>query len=141
MSVHGNNGYFAVEDSVGTTLRNLSVYLDNIDFNRGQETHDDTTFGKTGRTYRGGLTTGSISISGMYDTTAVTGPDVVLKSLVGRSDTVTFEYGPEGNGTGKVKETGECVLESYNKSTPVGDLVKFTAEFTISGAVTSGTFV
>lgn len=140
MSVHGSQTYFAVEDSAGTTLRDLSVYLDNVDFNRGQDTHDDTTFTRTGHTYRGGLTNGTIGISGMYDKTATTGPDVVLRSLVGKSDTVGFEYGPDGNTVGLPKFSGECVLESYNVSSPVADLVKFTASFNISGAVTDGTF-
>jgi hypothetical protein len=82
----------------------------------------------------------TLSISGKYDSTAATGPDVVLQGLIGLETTSTFEYGPEGGATGKVRYTGECFLTGYSVSSPVGDVVSFTADFQISGAVTRGTF-
>lgn len=140
MSTHGKNTYFAVEDSLGTTLRNLSANLNNVDFNVGTDVHEDTTYGQTGKTKKGGLTDGQINLAGFWDKTALTGTETVLASLLGIFDPVDFEYGPEGNTTGKVKKSGKCVLSAYNVSSPVGDLVAFTATLDISGAVTTGAF-
>lgn len=140
MSIHGKDSYFGVEDSAGTTLRNLTPYINSIDFNQENDTHDDTTMGQEGHTFRAGLTNGSITISGVWDKTATTGSNTVLQSLVGLETTVGFEYGPEGNTAGMVKKSGECVLSSYAESAPVADLVTFTASFQISGSVTAGVF-
>lgn len=140
MSIHGKDSYFGVEDSTGTTLRNLTPYITSIDFNQENDTHDDTTMGAEGHTFRPGLTNGTIAVAGIWDKTATTGADTVLQSLVGVEITVGFEYGPEGNTAGMVKKSGECVLSSYNESAPVADLVTWTANFQISGSVTKGVF-
>lgn len=140
MAEHGFDGYFAVEDSAGTTLRDISGDLNSVNFNRSNEMHDPTTFGNTARRKRAGLMDGSISISGFYSTTALTGTDTVLKGLLGLATPVGFEYGAVGNTTGMAKKSGNCVLESYNVSTPVGDLVSFDATFQIDGPVVDGTF-
>lgn len=137
---HGKDTYFAVEDSAGTTLRDLSTYLTSCDVSRANDVHDNTTFGKEAHTYAGGLSGGTITIAGLYDKTAVTGPHIVLRSLVGHETPVSWEYGAEGNTVGQLKESGECVLTSYDTSAPVADLVSFTASFNISGPIVDGTF-
>lgn len=140
MSLHGKDAAFLIEDAAGTTLRNLSPYLNSIETSWSNDIHDDTTFGQDGHTKRGGLTDGSITIGGMWDKTADVGTYTVLKSLIGNSDPVNWEYGPEGNASGKVKESGLGVLESYAESSPVADLITFTATIQVSGTVTFGTF-
>jgi hypothetical protein len=140
MSVHGKDTYFALEDAAGSTLRDLSVYLDSVEFNQENDTHDNTTFGAEGHTFAGGLTNGTISLTGLWDKTASTGSHTVLQSLIGHEVPVGFEYGEEGNTAGMVKLSGECLLESYSQSSPVADLVKFNATLRISGPVTPGTF-
>lgn len=141
MPQHGKDTYFSVEDSVASTLRNISPYLNTVGFSRQNDTHDTTTFTKTGHTFVGGLTNGKITLNGLWDKTASTGSQTVLNSLLGLgTTTVGWEYGPEGNSSGKVKYSGEAVLESYDESAPVADLVSFTAVLQISGAVTTGTF-
>lgn len=139
MSVHGQNGHLSIDDASGT-LRNISPYLDSIDPSWSQDVHDDTTFGNTAHTKRGGLTDGSITISGLYDRTADVGVDIVLRGLIGVAVPGDFEYGPEGTTAGKPKESGKFVLESYSPSVPVADLIRFTATLQVSGAVTVGTY-
>lgn len=136
MSIHGKNTYLAI----GATPTDISTYLDSVDFTRSKDVHDDTTFGNNSHTKRGGLLNGTVSISGMYDTTATVGPDAVIKAALLDEDPVDFEYGPEGDAAGKVSETGLMVVSDYAVSSPVADLVKFTATLEISGDVTSGTF-
>lgn len=140
MSTHGKDAYFAMEDSGGSTLRNLSANINNTDFQVSNDIHDDTTYGQDGHTKKGGLTDGSITISGFWDKTALTGTETVLSSLVGLFAPVPFEFGPEGNANGAVKKSGKCVLQTYTQSAPVGDLIAFTASLSISGTVTTGTF-
>ena len=61
--------------------------------------------------------------------------------LLPREATSTFEFGPEGNASGKPKVTGEVVLSSYNVTYPLKEATKFTAEFMSSGSISdSGTF-
>lgn len=138
--MHGKDSQFLLEDSAGTTLRNISPYCDSVEFNQENDNHDNTTFGAEGHTFAGGLTNGTISIGGLFDKTALVGPHTVLQSLVGFETPVGFEYGPEGNTAGQVKLSGECLLETYSTSAPVADLVKFTATLRISGSVTAGVF-
>lgn len=140
MSIHGKDAYIAVEDSAGTTLRNISPYVNSTEFAQSNDNHDDTTYGAEGHTFRNGLTNGTFTIQGLWDDTASTGSHTVLQSLVGIETTVGFEFGPEGNGSGAVKLSGECVLSDYSQSAPVADLVSFSATFQISGSVTVGTF-
>lgn len=139
---HGSSSVFKVDDSAGT-LRDLSTYTNNIEGLPGSgDTNETTTFGVTGsaRTFIRGLNTATFRIAGGYDSTATTGPDVTLSGLRTATGTATFEFGPEGGTTGKVRYTGECFLTSYTTSAPVDNWVTFSAEFQMTGALTKNTF-
>lgn len=141
MAIHGKDTVFSLEDSAASTLRDLSSNLTSVTFARQNDTHDSTTFGATGHAFIGGLTNGTIQLQGFWDDTASTGTATVLDGLLALgSVTVGWEYGPEGATTGDVKYSGECVLQSYDTSSPVADLVTFSATLQISGAVTKGTY-
>lgn len=141
MAIHGKDAYFSLEDSVASTLRNISPYLTGVDFSQENDTHDTTAYGAEGHTFIAGLTNGTITLTGFWDKTASVGSATVLDSLVGLdSVTLGFEYGPEGNTAGLTKYSGECILQSLDYSTPVADLVTFTATLQISGSVAKGTF-
>ena len=64
----------------------------------------------------------------------------IEQAIVGKADSVSFEYGPEGDTSTFAKYTGECFLTSYEKSGGLGDVVKFSAEFQVTGAITLGTY-
>lgn len=141
MALHGKDTYFSLEDSAGTTLRNLSPYVNSVEYSRSNDTHDNTTFGAEGHTWQTGLTNGTITIAGFWDKTALVGSATVFDSLLDLdTPTLTFEYGPEGNTSGLVKYTGECILQDLSYSSPVADLVSFSATLQISGTTTKGTF-
>lgn len=139
MSTHGKDGYLAIDDG-GDMLRNISPYLNSIVATFSNDIHDDTTMGQDGHTKKGGLTDGSIKIAGMWDKSADVGVYTVFKGLRGQFAPKDFEYGPEGNASGAVKQSGKYVMESYEESVPVADLISFTATLQVSGAVTDGTF-
>ena len=136
---HGKNAVFKIDNAAGT-LQTLTTFVDSVDLNQTVDTAESTTMGAEAKTYLSGQSDGTVSISGKYDSTASTGPDVILNGLVGLETTSTFEYGPEGSSAGKIKYTGECFLTSYVVSAPVGDVVTFTADFQITGAITKTTW-
>lgn len=137
--VHGKGAAFKIDDAAGT-LQTLTAYLDSVELNNVGDVAESTTMGAEAKTYLSGQTDATISISGKYDSTASTGPDVVLNGIVGKETTSSFEYGPEGGTSTKVKYSGECFLTSYVVSAPVADVVTFTADFQVTGAITKGTF-
>lgn len=137
--VHGKGGVFKVDDS-GGVLRTLTTYVDQWSFSNSVDMAETTTMGSEVKTFLSGQSDATMSVSGLYDSTVTTGPDVVLQGLVGLETTATFELGPEGGTTGKVKYSGECFLTGYEITAAKGDAVKFTADFQVTGAITRGTF-
>lgn len=132
---HGKNTVFKIDDS-GGTLRNISDVLNSVSFPREVETLETTSFGSTNRSYVVGFQDATISIEGSFDATV----DGYLAGVVGTETSLSFEYGPEGSTNGFVKLTGECFLTSYEVSGGVGDIVSFSAEFQVTGAITRGTY-
>lgn len=137
--VHGKGGVFKVDNSAGT-LQTLTAYLDQWSISNSVDMAETTTMGSEVKTFLSGASDATISVSGLYDSTASTGPDAVLNGLVGLEATSTFELGPEGSSAGKVKYTGECFLTGYEITDAVGDAVKFTADFQVTGAITKTTW-
>lgn len=137
--VHGKGGIFKVDNAAGT-LQTLTAYVDQWSINQAVDVAETTTMGSEVKTYVSGQSDGTVSVSGLYDSTASTGPDVVLQGLIGLETTSTFEVGPEGSTTGKVKYSGECFLTGYEITVMAKDVAKFTADFQVSGAITKGTF-
>lgn len=129
---HGRSAYF----KIGST--DISAFMDNIDFPHSSDVHETTTYGKSWKTKAGGLQEGSVGIGGLYDSTAVSGIESIMPPLVGT--VATFEYGPEGNASGKVKYSGSILVENYNHSTPVGDYIRWTSSLQTTDTVTKGTY-
>lgn len=131
-----------MSDVLGTTMvvivnsNNLSVWVQNSEFNPTADSLDNTAYGATGHTFRPGLTNGTFTVDGKYDTTASTGPRAVLQALVGAAATTVVRR-PEGTGSGLPQDSFSGLCTSYSESAPVADYVKWRAQFQISGAVTS----
>ena len=132
---HGKSTVFKVDNAAGT-LTDISNTLTDVSFPQTVETAETTSFGSSAKTYIVGLTDSTISASGNFDATV----DAHLAGITGQSATVSFEYGPEGSTTGQVKYSGEAILTSYEKSGAVGDVVTYSAEFQVTGAVTRGSW-
>lgn len=137
--VHGKGGVFKIDNAAGT-LQTLTAYVDQWSISNSVDMAETTTMGSEVKTYLSGQSDATISVSGLYDSTASTGPDVVLQGLIGLETTSTFELGPEGSTSGKIKYTGESFLTGYEITAAGGDVVKFTADFQVTGAVTKTTF-
>jgi hypothetical protein len=132
--VHGKDSVFKLDNS-GGSLTDISSYVNNVDFPETSDVSETTTLGADNKTYIAGLKDSTISLSGLWDSTA----DAIFGAVVGQSATLSFEYSPEGTTGGNVKYTGEAILTSYAISSPVGDVVGYSADMQVSGAINRGT--
>jgi hypothetical protein len=138
--VHGKDIAFQLDDAAGT-LRNIKIYLNSVTgLPGGRALSEVTSFGDQGTRNIPGLATVTFSIAGSLDRTATTGVGIVLEGLRTATATATFEYGPEGNATSKLKYTGECWLTEFNIDATVADKVPVTATFAVDGVVTGGVY-
>lgn len=131
---HGKDSVFKLDNS-GGSLTDISTYVNNVDFPETADVSETTTLGADNKTYIAGLKDATISLSGLWDSTA----DAIFGAVVGQSATLSFEYSPEGTTGGNIKYTGEAILTSYAISSPVGDAVGYSADLQVSGAITRGT--
>lgn len=129
---HGKDTYVSLADD------DISTFTDSTTFEREADEHDSTAYGMDDKEVVGGLRGGKVTIGGKY-VTGATGPAAVIEPLLGTK--VTFIYRAEGTGTGLPEKSCTVHVKSYNQSSPVADLVRWTAELTISGAVTTSTQV
>jgi hypothetical protein len=127
---HGKDLHWLV-DTVDLTLW---IKTDNWEVN--PDTHDITGSGVDDKSYRGGQTSRSFTLGGWLDDEEDVGPRT-LEAIQG--DTVTFERRPAGSGSGKRKQSGSVVVGKYVESSKNDDIVQWTCDFTVSGAVTEGT--
>ena len=132
---HGKSTVFKVDNS-GGTLTDISNTLTDVSFPQSVDTAETSTFGSSAKSYVVGLSDATFSISGNFDATV----DAHLAGILGQAASVSFEYGPEGSTATYVKYTGECYLTSYEKSGAIGDVVTYSAEFQVTGAVTRGAY-
>ena len=116
-------------------LTDISAKCSNVDFPETIDSNDTTGFGVNSKTSVSGLKSGSFSIAGIWDATI----HAHLNSLKGR-DAINVEYGPAGSANGSPKDTALCHMTSFKKTNPVGDIVKFTADFQVSGDVGNGVY-
>ena len=132
--VHGKSSVFKLDNASGS-LTDISAFVNNVDFPETADVAETSVLGASNKTYIVGLKDATISLSGLFDATV----DAILGAVVGQTATRSYEYSPEGTGSGKVKYTGEAILTNYALSSPVGDVVAYSADLQCSGAVTRGT--
>jgi hypothetical protein len=129
--VHGKRTIITV------ATKDISPYCNTSEFTKGADKHDTTGYGKDNHVFEGGLLTGEFVCGGTYDNTASIGPHNALDPLVGTVVTVTRK--PEGSGTGRPLQTFTALLEEYKETSPVADMVKWSAKFTVSDVVVATT--
>ena len=132
--VHGKDSVFKIDNS-GGSLTDISAYVNSVDMPQTVDVAETTVLGKDNKTFIVGLKDATISLAGLWDSTV----DGIFGAVLGQSATLSFEYSPEGTSSGAVKYTGEAILTSYSKNSPVGDVVSYSADLQVSDAVTRGT--
>jgi hypothetical protein len=115
----------------------LSTFTNSTDFNTDADMHDTTTYGKTAHTFQAGLTNGTVTLKGVYDSGAA-GPGKTLRPMIGGTSQ-TFLYQPEGAGTGNPQRSVSVLVKAYNESSPVADMIKWQADLQMTDAITDTT--
>lgn len=145
--VHGKNAYVAMEASVGAgSVTDYSAYFNDVSLSRSIETAETTTFGDDDKEYIIGLRDATVSLSGLFDATM----DNVLAGLLGAGKVVMHiatnggtaasdnpVYKLDG-GTGDFSAPG-AIITSYDISPAVGDVIPFSVDVQVSGAITRAT--
>lgn len=127
--VHGKTTVLKV------ATKDISPYTKTSSLEQSADVHDTSGYGTTAHTKAGGLLDGKFTCGGTYDNTASTGPRNALQSLIGT--TVAVIRQPEGTLVTKPQDSFSAVLSKYTETSPVDDMVTWSAEFEISGAVNS----
>lgn len=126
--VHAKNTVITVDSN------DLSTFTNTSEFERTGDEHDVTTYGRDGHVFDKGLTNGTFTMGGFYDSTESTGPRAVLEALVD-SGVVDVVRQPEGEGTGLPQDAFDGLLTAYSESAPVADFIQWSATFRVSGSV------
>lgn len=126
---HGKNAVFKIQDSGGTT-RDISAYLTGANFDETSDVAEVSGLGATSKSYVAGLKDATLGMDGLIDPTT----DGYLHGILGLSR--TWEYHPQGTGTGTPKYSGSGFLTAYSPSTSLDDAGKFTATLQVTGDVT-----
>lgn len=118
---------------VKVATKDLSGYTDTSELPRTADAHDVTTYGNDSHRKAGGLLDGSFTMSGTYDSTAVTGPRAVLEPLLGT--VVAIIRQPEGTGSSLPQDSFNALMTGYTETNAVADMVKWSATYEIDGDV------
>jgi hypothetical protein len=131
---------FQITDT-GTTLRDISAYITDIGGVPGpRNLNEVTALGDTGAKHIAGLEDVTITLSGIFDDTATTGPDAVLGPLRTDDTARAWDYGPKGKTSGFLKYSGTMKMDGYELGTRVGNRVEWSASLKVQGVVTRGTY-
>lgn len=114
----------------------LGSFCDNLELSRDVDTAETSVFGVDDKTHLAGLRGGELSVSGIYDPTVTTGPGAVFEGLLGGA-AVTVIFEPGGNTTGQRRHTFSALITGYTETASVSDVIKFSADVLVTGAVTS----
>lgn len=129
MFVHSKNTVITLDDN------DLSAFTTTSQLERTSDSHDVTTYGKDAHVFSGGLLNGTSTMSGIYDSTAVTGPRAVIEPLIGT--VVELVRQPEGDGTGKPQDVVDALVIKYTETAPVADMVTWSVDLQLSDDVVS----
>lgn len=126
--VHGKNTFVSLDSN------DLSEFTNNTENTDEFDSHDVTTYGKNRHVFVGGLGNGTITISGIYDSTGG-GPRDVIKPLLGT--VVEFIVRPEGTGEDLPEDTVDVLVMSYQETSPVADMVTWQAQLQMSDTLST----
>jgi hypothetical protein len=118
----------------------ISQSVNSVELSLTADAIETTSFGDAGfRTYKGGLKSGSITLS-MHNDYASTALDSVLFGLFNTIATVTVSPAGTPVGTSTPAYSLTCLVDNVSPvSGAVGDLAVQNLTWTVTGAITRGT--
>lgn len=129
MAIVGSGASFSLGTNEVASLTSISNPLTG-------DSLDVTTFDSSGlREFIAGLRTGTVDISGYYDTTDTNGQVAMLTAfLAGTKLTTTQQPTILWNGTNGISADG--IITAYNVDATVDGIVNFSATIQLSGTIT-----
>ena len=126
--VHGRFAKLKIRDANGN-LVDISDYLLSVSLPRTIEASETTTFGHNFKTYIPGMGDATMSCEFRW-------APFIEELLSGLIQRVTdFEYYPNGEASGKIKYTADCMMTSFPDESNVSDVKGGSAEFQVSDSV------
>ncbi len=114
----------------------MSPFLNQATTTQSLEATETTTYDDDDKTYMVGLSDGTISSSGLFDSTAGAS-DAVLSGMIATEDNAVSVF-PEGNTQGRRAILANGQLTSYDVSSPVADVVAISADIQADGGLYHG---
>ncbi len=114
----------------------LTEWIKTSNWEVNPDIHDFTGSGTDDKRNRGGQIGRSLTLGGWYDTTTGTGP-AILEALAGT--TVPIVRKLQGTGTGKPQQAFSAVVGKYVESGKNDDIIQWTCDFAVDGAVATTT--
>lgn len=127
--IHGKNTFISVDGD------DFSAYTNSSEFSKSTDTHETTAYGDDAKEHSPGLNDATFSMEGHYDSTASTGPRAALNAVYAGNVAVEIIRRPEGTGSSLPEDTFNAVLTTYAETSPVGDMVTWSAEWQVTGDV------
>ena len=127
--------------------KNVKVYVDEFDFSSyfndvsastTVETAETTNFGSSAKEYIPGLKDGSVSLSGLFESTNGEGTDSYFDSILGETVKQNIIIAEEGHALGNRAVMLESDSTSYEVSAAIADVVQANAEFQSSEGLEHG---
>jgi len=133
MAKYGSDDLKIEVDNSGGTLVDMSAHITEInEFKLEHVIEESTVFGAAWETsLASGVTmSDDVELSGFYDDTATTGPDVIFGGGLGATRTLKITWG--GTKTSSV----EAIISGYERVAKVKESTKYKATLKPTGAVT-----
>lgn len=131
-------GHFTLDNSSGTPT-DLTAYVTGVNSTAEKQVFDVTVFGNNGsRAKTTGLKDFKFTVDFFNDPTLMT--HLVGLWNMATGSTHSFVYGPHGNGSGKPRISGECIMPTMPISAVVDDVERIPAAFEGSGTITYDTY-
>lgn len=116
----------------------FSTYFNSASASTSVETAETSAFGTSAKTYITGQVDGTISLSGMFESTASVGTDEFFDNSLGSATKKLVVVAPEGHSNGAGAIMAETDVTSYEVSSAIADIVQASAEFQSSESVEHG---
>lgn len=124
-AVHGKGMVLKV------ATNDISTYCTSSKLTRKGDSNEITGYGKNSHVYAGGgLKGGTFTCEGWYDNTTTTGTHDVFTGMEGTIMAIIRQ--PEGTGSGKQQQSFDGLLDTYDETAPVNDIIRWSASFTVS---------
>lgn len=129
----GSVAVFKMDSTESGSLTDLSAYTTSVKFSRTRKDLTLPLIGGNGVKRLPGNQENTIDLEGFIHPTVTA---AFTTGLIDAPVTRSFEYDPQGTGTGTDKRTGEAFILEYHEDTDGENAGKWTAKLGVDGDVT-----